>query len=47
MITIRGNLKDDRLYKIVDTKFFDNILYILSARINTVFYNDMDVVFAT
>lgn len=41
------NLNDDRLYRIVDTKIIDKISYILSARINTVSYNDMNAVFAT
>ena len=35
------------LYKIVDTKIIDKILYILSAYINTVSYNDMNMAFAT
>lgn len=49
MITIGENkiLNDNRLYKIVDTKIIDKILYILSARINTVSYNDMNMVYAT
>lgn len=37
-------LNDNRLYKIVNTKIIDKILYILSARINTVSYNDMNMV---
>lgn len=36
------NLNDNKLYKIVDMKVIDIILYILSARINTVSYNDMN-----
>lgn len=40
-------LKDDGLYKIVDTKIINKVLYTLSARINTVSYNDMNMVFAT
>lgn len=36
-----------RLYKIVDTKIIDKLLYILSECINTVSYNAMNVVFAT
>lgn len=41
------NLSDNRLYRIVDTKIIDKISYIPSARINTVSYNDMNMVFAT
>lgn len=37
-------LNDNRLYKIVNTKIIDKMLYILSARINTVSYNDMNMV---
>lgn len=41
------DLNGNRLYKIVNTKIIDKILYISSARINTVCYNDMNMVFAT